>query len=120
MTRRPFDETCPIFRASRALGDACSLMLIRDLFLHGPSKFHDFQAQARGFSPNTVSARLKRLIDQGLVATRPYQAHPPRQVYELTPRGRALQPVLFAMFSWATEGGTLPQTYYQKHPEADI
>ena len=111
MKHRPFDESCPIYRASQALGDACTLMILRDLFLQGPRKFQDFHAQSRGFSPNTVSLRLKKLLDQGLIQTRLYQDHPPRYVYSLTISGRKLEPILAAMFTWATDGKPPPRVF---------
>lgn len=104
MTERPFDDTCPIGRAAQVFGDACTLMILRDLFRDGTCRFQDFDAQRRGFSPNTVSVRLKSLVDRGYVQTALYQDHPPRYRYSLTDQGHALGPVMTAMYNWA--GGT--------------
>ncbi|WP_299610168.1 helix-turn-helix domain-containing protein [uncultured Tateyamaria sp.] len=83
-------------------------MILRDLFRDGTCKFQDFDAQKRGFSPNTVSARLKSLVDRGFVQTVLYQDHPPRYHYSLTKAGHALGPVMTAMYDWA--GGTSDYT----------
>ena len=51
-------------------------------------------------SPNTLSARLKSLEENGIVARRFYKDHPPRAEYRLTDKGRALGPVLKALLEW--------------------
>jgi DNA-binding HxlR family transcriptional regulator len=53
-----------------------------------------------GISPNTLSARLKRLESAGIVERRFYDQHPPRAEYLLTERGKELRPVLKALFAW--------------------
>ena len=53
-----------------------------------------------GISPNTLSARLKRLEDAKIVERRFYEQHPPRAEYLLTERGKELRPVLKALFAW--------------------
>lgn len=97
---RPFDARCPVWRAAQVFGDPWSLMILRDLFRDGPRRFQDFDAPGRGLSPNTLSRRLKALVDQGYVQTRPYSDNPPRNVYELTERGRTLGPVMQALYDW--------------------
>ena len=47
-----------------------------------------------------VSARLKALESQGVIATRLYEKHPPRYEYFLTDKGKALGPVLKALHGW--------------------
>ena len=53
-----------------------------------------------GISPNTLSARLKRLEEHGIVERRFYEQHPPRAEYVLTDKGRQLGPVLNALLDW--------------------
>ena len=45
-------------------------------------------------SPNTLSTRLKRLEEAGIVERRFYEQHPPRAEYLLTEKGRDLYPAL--------------------------
>jgi DNA-binding HxlR family transcriptional regulator len=42
--------------------------VLRDLFLDGPGRFQDLQESLIGASPNTLSARLKKLEEHGLIA----------------------------------------------------
>ena len=56
-------------------------------------------------APNTLSARLKLLEAQGVIATRLYEQHPPRYEYYLTDKGKALVPVLKALYAWGERYG---------------
>ena len=96
---------CPVARALDAIGERWTLLLLRDLFLKGARRFQDFQVSLSGIAPNTLSARLKGLETQGLVARRLYADHPPRPEYFLTEKGRSLGPVLKALRQWGTRYG---------------
>jgi hypothetical protein len=50
--------------------------------------------------PNTLSARLKVLEENEIVARRFYEDHPPRAEYLLTDKGRELGPVLKSLLAW--------------------
>jgi len=100
VSKRPYNSNCPIWRASTVLGHPCTLMILRELFLDESCRFQDFDARSRGFSKNTVSNRLKALVDEGFVEMKPYDDHPPRYDYQLTKRGRKLGPIIEAMFKW--------------------
>src|SRR5258708_30486106 len=52
---------CPLARALDLIGERWSVLILRDLFLQGARKFHDFESSLAGISPNTPSARLQRL-----------------------------------------------------------
>ena len=57
----------------------------------GPRKFQDFENSLVGIGPSTLSARLKRLEDAGIVERRFYAQHPPRAEYLLTKKGEELR-----------------------------
>jgi DNA-binding HxlR family transcriptional regulator len=76
------------------------VLILRDLFLQGPRRFQDLQTSLSGISPNTLSARLKRLEDAGIIERQMYAEHPPRAEYVLTDKGRELGPVLKALRAW--------------------
>jgi len=96
----PYDMRCPIARTLDIIGERWTILILRDLLLEGPRKFQDFQQSLAGISPNTLSARLKRLEESGVVERRFYEQHPPRAEYLLTAKGRALGPVLKALLDW--------------------
>jgi DNA-binding HxlR family transcriptional regulator len=96
----PYDMRCPIARALDIIGERWTILILRDLVVDGPRRFQDFERSLTGISPNTLSARLKRLEDAGIVERRFYEQHPPRAEYLLTEKGRELRPVLKALLEW--------------------
>jgi DNA-binding HxlR family transcriptional regulator len=52
-----------------------------------------------------LSTRLKALEARELVASRLYERHPPRLEYFLTDKGKALGPVLKALYGWGERYG---------------
>jgi DNA-binding HxlR family transcriptional regulator len=74
----------------------------------GPCRFQDFERSLAGISPNTLSARLKRLEEHGIVERRFYEQHPPRAEYVLTGKGRQLRPVLKALLEWGRQHTSTP------------
>jgi DNA-binding HxlR family transcriptional regulator len=91
---------CPIARTLDVIGERWTILILRDLVVGGPRKFQDFERSLTGISPNTLSARLKRLEDAGIVERRFYEQHPPRAEYMLTEKGSELRPVLRALLEW--------------------
>ena len=77
-------STAPVARALDIIGDTWTILMLRDLFLDGPRKFQDFQESLSRVSPNTLSARLKKLEANGIIKRRFYEQHPPRAEYVLT------------------------------------
>jgi DNA-binding HxlR family transcriptional regulator len=106
MSRMPSmsdQKRCPVARALDVIGEKWSLLIVRDLRRKGPLRFQQLQDGLPGVAPNTLSARLKLLESQGVVAVRLYEQHPPRYEYFLTPKGEALAPVLKALYAWGTD-----------------
>ncbi len=93
-------EPCPVARALDVLDDRWGVLILRDLLLNETRRFRDFTRSLRRISPNTLSARLKRLEAHGILTRRLYEDHPPRAAYLLTPKGRALGPAMRALYQW--------------------
>ena len=92
-------------RALDIVGERWSLLILRDLHRKGPLRFQALEQGLPGLAPNTLSARLKGLDAQGVIATRLYEQHPPRYEYYLTDKGKALTPVLKALHAWGERFG---------------
>ncbi len=92
-------DNCPILRATNAMGDQWSILILREFFLEGPRRFQDLQ-DVLGLSPNTLSNRLKKLEKAGILARRAYSANPPRSEYVLTEAGHALGTLMGALRQW--------------------
>lgn len=94
---------CPVARTLDLIGERWTILLLRDLLLRGPRRFQDFQESLPGVAPNTLSARLKSLEDNGLVQRQLYNERPPRLEYVLTEKGKSLGPVVKAMREWGSK-----------------
>jgi DNA-binding HxlR family transcriptional regulator len=90
--RTRFDEeSCPVARSVDAVGDWWSLLIVRDAF-DGSRRFGEFQ-RSLGVAKNILSARLRALVENGILEQVP-------SGYELTAKGEALFPVIVALRQW--------------------
>lgn len=89
---------CSIARTMDLLGDVWTPLVLREAF-YGIRRFDEFQ-QSLGIARNTLTERLRRLVDEGLLEKRAYQQIPVRHDYVLTEKGRDLFGVLAAMNRW--------------------
>ena len=96
-------DECPVARTLDLIGERWTILLLRDLLLHGARRFQDFQASLPGVAPNILSARLKAMEDNGLVRRSLYSERPPRLNYELTDKGKSLGPIVKAMRDWGNK-----------------
>jgi DNA-binding HxlR family transcriptional regulator len=99
---------CPVARTLDIIGERWTILILRDLLLGGACKFQDFERSLAGISPNTLSARLKRLEEHGVIERRFYEQHPPRAEYVLTEKGRQLGPVLKTLLEWGSKHTAAP------------
>ena len=95
-----YNMKCPVARTLDVIGERWTILILRDLFTLGPRKFQDFQQAFPSISPNTLSARLKTLEENGVVSRRFYADHPPRAEYVLTEKGTQLGPIMKALLDW--------------------
>jgi DNA-binding HxlR family transcriptional regulator len=98
---RTYDDACGIARALDAVGERWALLVVRELIL-GPKRFTDLQAGLRRVSPDVLAQRLRDLEAAGVVARTTLPPPAASRVYELTERGRELEPVLHALGRWGS------------------
>src|SRR5262245_27864118 len=98
-----YNLKCPVARTLDIIGERWTILILRDLFREGPRKFQDFEQSLAGASATTLSARLKKLEDNGILARRFYREHPPRDEYFLTDKGRSLRPLLKLLLEWGSK-----------------
>jgi DNA-binding HxlR family transcriptional regulator len=91
-------ESCSVAATLQVVGDPWTLLILRDAFF-GVRRFDDWQARL-GVARNVLAARLKTLVEQGVLEARLYSEHPPRNDYVLTRKGRDLMPVIVALKTW--------------------
>jgi DNA-binding HxlR family transcriptional regulator len=80
------------------LGNRWAAALLVAAFL-GTSRFTDFQAQL-GAPPSLLTERLQTFCDIGVLSVEP-AGRADRTAYRLSPKGRALAPVLVTAIQWA-------------------
>lgn len=90
--------TCSVARSVGILGDAWTLLIIRELFL-GSRRFDDFQAYT-GMAPQLLTTRLRKLEAVGIVRRVKYSEHARRFEYKLTEMGIDLYPLLVSILQW--------------------
>lgn len=93
---------CPLARTAEILGDRWALLILRELYF-GNRHFEAIRVQI-GATPQMLSARLRLLEAQGVIARR--QSSPKRSDYRLTDKGKDLFPVLYAMRNWGERWGS--------------
>jgi DNA-binding HxlR family transcriptional regulator len=107
-TARSYAQLCGIATALDVIGDRWAPLVVRDLLL-GPLRFGDLVDGLPGIGTNTLTARLKQLETTGVVQRRLLPMPERGTVYELTPYGRELEPILLALGRWGTKSmGGLP------------
>jgi DNA-binding HxlR family transcriptional regulator len=100
--RTSFEKAdCPVARSLDAIGDWWSLLIIRDALI-GVHRFSEFQ-KSLGLAKNILTVRLRSLMDHGILKTAPASDGSAYQEYVLTPKGRAVFPVLVALRQWSEE-----------------
>lgn len=97
--RRSYDQYCSAARALDLVGDRWTLLIVREL-LAGPRRYTDLHADLPGVSTDVLASRLKDMERDGLATRRRLPPPGAAFVYELTPRGQKLLPVLQALGEW--------------------
>lgn len=92
---------CPISIALELLGDAWSLLIVRDLMFKERRTFNDFLTGGEGIASNILADRLRKLEDANIIAKRRDPQDARRFIYRLTSKGIDLAPVLVELVIWS-------------------
>jgi DNA-binding HxlR family transcriptional regulator len=103
MRRKGFEsEACPVARSLEAVGDAWSMLVVRDSFA-GKRRFGEFQ-RSLGVAKNILADRLRKLVAWGVLERVPAADGSAYREYALTEKGRGLFLVLVALGQWGCGG----------------
>lgn len=94
--KRSYNQACAIALALDVVGERWTLLVIRELVL-GPRRYSDLLAGLPGIATNLLAERLGWLETGGLAVKRVMPRPSASTVYELTARGRSLEPLLIEM-----------------------
>jgi len=101
MTRRQKRSGCPINLSMEVLGDAWSMVVLRDVTFGGRRHFRDlYESSEEGIATNILASRLKHLVDAGLLTRHEDPTHKQRKIYNLTEASIELIPVMSAFGEW--------------------
>ena len=91
---------CMIAKTLEVIPTRSAFLILREAF-YGTSRFDDF-AERVGISAPVTAARLKELVDNGLLEREDYRepGQRTRQRYRLTEKGADLFPALVALMRW--------------------
>lgn len=78
--------------------------LVLYVLLAGPKRFSEIEA-ALPISNRLLSERLKELEAEGLLSREVFPEVPVRVEYTLTPKGKAMEPIMVEIGKWAEEWG---------------
>ena len=92
------EQNCSMARTIAVIGDRWTLMILRECFLR-VRRFEEFQDKL-GITRHLLAARLKKLVQFGVLRRAPYQDSPKRHEYILTQKGLDLYPILMAIVHW--------------------
>ena len=96
MAARDYGEYGGVTRALELVGERWALLIVRDLLV-GPRRYGELAAGLPRIPSNILAARLKELQEAGVIRRAPRSRV---IVYELTPYGRELEPVVLAFGAW--------------------
>src|SRR5215217_6079935 len=94
-----YDHYCPMAHGLDLVGDRWALLVIREL-MRGPKRYTDLADRLPGIGTNILATRLRDLEQHGLVERRTLPPPAASKVYELTPYGMELRPLMRELALW--------------------
>ncbi|WP_420419945.1 winged helix-turn-helix transcriptional regulator [Pacificispira sp.] len=92
---------CPINLTMEVIGDRWSLIILRDMMFGNRRHFRELLKHSlEGIASNILAARLKRLMDLGLITRADDPSHKQKAIYSLTEAAIQLVPVMAAIGGW--------------------
>ena len=108
---------CPVAFTLDIIGDKWSLLIIRDMILRGRRYFGEFLEADEKIATNILTDRLKKLEDCGIITKTQDPEHQKKHIYELTPKGISLIPVILEVILWGAKNDpdtTTPKELFQR------
>jgi len=100
--RPALSDECPEVYASNIIGGQWTLVICSWL-LNGKLRFSELKRNLPNITERMLTLQLRKLEEHKIISRTVHAEVPPRVVYELTPIGYALAPVIKALESWGDE-----------------
>jgi DNA-binding HxlR family transcriptional regulator len=91
-------QNCSVAKSLELIGERWTMLVIREVFL-GNRRF-DQMASRLDIARNVLTARLARLVEEGVLERVRYQERPERFEYRLTEKGIDLWPVIVSLIQF--------------------
>ena len=96
-------KLCPIDNTFKIIGKKFTIHILRNMIILNQHRFNEFMNSIEGINPNTLSTRLKEMEKGEIIKKNIYNETPIRIEYNLTTKGKALQPILEEMAKFSTK-----------------
>ncbi len=104
---------CPISTTLDILGDKWTLLIIRDLTFNGKRTYGEFLQSEEKIATNILADRLLMLEKNEIVEKRAFPGNKAKNLYQLTPKGIDLMPILFEIILWGDEYFEIPERVHR-------
>jgi DNA-binding HxlR family transcriptional regulator len=93
---------CPINLTLELLGDAWTLLVLRDIVFGGKRHFRELLQCQEGIASNILADRLKRLVNEEMLTRTNDPSHKQKAIYSLTEKSIALVPAIAQIAAWGS------------------
>ena len=91
---------CPINHTFKLVGKKFTMLIIRNMIHRGHTRFNQF-LEIEDINAKILSVRLKEMEKDGLIERKVYAETPIRVEYNITEKGKALEPILDQMSAFS-------------------
>lgn len=109
-------QECPITYVMEKIGGYWKPVILFNL-LSGSKRYSEIRKAMPNITEKVLIQHLKQLEADNIIIRKAKPVVPPYVTYCLSTRGKALQPVLYAMAVWAVEGSEKNSPLYEKNLE---
>src|SRR5436190_14756054 len=103
MSKPKRKSDCPINFGLEIFGDRWTFLIVRDLMFKGKHYYGEFLRMEEKIATNILADRLLLLEESGIVSRTIDETHNSKKIYELTPKGIDLLPVLTEVILWSAK-----------------
>ena len=95
-------KCCPIDNTFKLIGKRFTVHILRNMMLHGQTRFNEFLYSIEDANPKTLATRLKEMEKSGLIKRKVFQEEIPVRIeYHLTEKGNHLRSILEQMAAFS-------------------
>ena len=93
---------CPAEKTIALIGNKWTLLIIRELVIaDGPLRYNELAKALKKISSRTLAAKLKNLVNYGIIEKNIIEDSPIRVEYTLTQKGKELSKITQPMADWS-------------------